>query len=71
MLSAKARDKSRHEIVIETALCGMLGKQNSTTFGEWNYISWRGDASPFKPVDYVDMFGYRYILGYKTISKYL
>ena len=31
-------------------------------------------ASPFKPIDYMDkmdIFGYRYIPGYPTISRYL
>ena len=54
LTNARDGDKSRHEMAIEAALCGMLGKQNSTPFGKWDYISHQVAASPFKPVDYMD-----------------
>lgn len=64
----------RHEMAIEAALCELLIKENDTPFGKWDYISHQVVASPFKPIDYmdkIDIFGYRYIPGYSTISKYL
>lgn len=63
----------KHEMAIEAALCELLIKDNNT-FGKWDYVSHQVVASPFKAVDYMDkmdIFGYRYIKGYKTRSKYL
>lgn len=76
LLSARTKnsEKIRHEMAIEAALCDLLGKENDTLFGKWDYISHQVAASPFKPIDYMDkmdVFGYRYIQGYITISKYL
>lgn len=74
LLNAKDGTKIKHEMAIEAALCSILGKDNNTVFGKWDYVSHQVAASPFKPVDYMDkmdIFGYRYIKGYKTISKYL
>ena len=51
-----------------------MEKENDTPFGKWDYISHQVAASPFKPIEYMDkmdIFGYRYIEGFKTISKYL
>lgn len=64
----------KHEMAIEAALCNILGKENDTPFGKWDYVSHQVIASPFKAIDYMDkmdIFGYRYIMGYKVISKYL
>lgn len=63
----------KHEMAIEAALCELLIKNNDT-FGVWDYVSHQVVASPFKAVDYMDkmdIFGYKYINGYKTRSKYL
>lgn len=74
---AKAQTDSgriKHEMAIEASLCEILGKDGNTPFGKWDYVSHQVAASPFKPIDYMDkmdIFGYRYITGYKTISKYL
>lgn len=65
---------SRHEMAIEAALCNLLSHGGVQPFGKWDYISHQVAASPFKPVDYMDrmdIFGYRYISGFHTISKYL
>lgn len=67
-------DFVKHEMALEAALCDVLGRANTTPIGRWDYVSHQVVASPFKPVDYMDkmdIFGYRYITGYKTISKYL
>ena len=67
-------NKFQHEMAIEAALCDILSKKNNTIFGEWDYISHQVVASPFKAIDYMDkmdMFGYRYIKGYDTVSKYM
>ncbi len=74
LANAEAGNKIKHEMAIEAALCDILQKENDTPFGKWDYISHQVAASPFKPIDYMDkmdIFGYRYIDGYKTISKYL
>lgn len=64
----------KHEMAMEAALCDILVRENDTPFGAWDYVSHQVVASPFKAIDYMDkmdIFGYRYIAGYKTISKYL
>ena len=66
--------KIKHEMAIEAALCELLSKKSDTLFGHWDYISHQVIASPFKAIDYMDkmdIFGYRYIKGYDTISKYM
>lgn len=64
-----------HEMAIEAALCDLLSHKDTPIFGKkWDYISHQVVASPFKPIDYMDkmdIFGYRYIEGYNTISKYI
>jgi hypothetical protein len=75
LMKAAEKSKIKHEMAIEAALCDALGRpDNGTPFGTWDYISHQVAASPFKPIDYMDkmdVFGYRYIKGYSTISKYL
>ncbi|WP_045518742.1 endonuclease NucS domain-containing protein [Clostridium sporogenes] len=64
----------KHEMAIEAALVDMLSNNKDTIFGEWDYISHQVIASPFKPIDYMDkmdLFGFKYISGFNTISKYL
>jgi hypothetical protein len=67
----------KHEKAIEASLLWQLinyEKFATNTFGKWDYISHQVIASPFKPVAYVDkmdIFGYRYIPTYDTVSKYL
>lgn len=64
----------KHEMAIEAALCEALIKDNNTPFGKWDYVSHQVVASPFKAVDYMDrmdIFGYKFISGYSTISRYL
>ncbi len=74
LLSAKHDTKVRHEMAIEAALCELLSKNDDSIFGRWDYISHQVVASPFKAIDYMDkmdIFGYRYIEGFRTISKYI
>ncbi len=74
LMSASDKNKIRHEMAIEAALCDMLSRDKDSIFGKWDYISHQVIASPFKAIDYMDkmdIFGYRYIQGFKTISKYL
>lgn len=75
LLNAANNDNTiKHEMAIEAALCDLLSKENESPIGKWDYISHQVVASPFKPIDYMDkmdVFGYRYIPGYSTISKYL
>lgn len=65
----------RHEMAVEAAIIDYISRQtDNNIFGTWDYISHQVIASPFKPIDYMDkmdVFGYRYISGYQTISKYL
>jgi hypothetical protein len=63
-----------HEMALEASIIELLSNDCSTIFGKWDYISQQVAASPFKPIDYMDkmdIFGYRLIPGYQTISKYL
>ena len=74
LLNARKGNRIKHEMAIEAALCDILSKENDSLFGKWDYISHQVAASPFKPIDYMDkmdVFGYRYIEGFDTISKYL
>ena len=61
-------------MALEAAVVDTLATNKNTVLGEWDYISHQVIASPFKPIDYmdkIDVFGYRYIKGYKTKSKFL
>ena len=63
----------RHEMALEAGLCDVLHRNGSTVFGSLDYVSHQVVASPFKPVDYMDkmdIFGYQYIQGYRTRSRY-
>jgi len=74
LLSCAEDNKIKHEMAIEAALCEILIHDNDTPFGKWDYVSHQVVASPFKAVDYMDkmdVFGYRFIQGYSTKSKYL
>lgn len=64
----------KHEMAIEAALLDILSNNRDSIFGKWDYISHQVVASPFKPIDYMDkmdVFGFKYIDGFDTISKYL
>ncbi len=74
LLNAQNNNKIKHEMAIEAAICDFLSNEKDSLFGRWDYISHQVAASPFKPIDYMDkmdVFGYRYIDGFDTISKYL
>ncbi|MFD1064790.1 hypothetical protein [Oceanobacillus locisalsi] len=72
---AEENNSIKHEMAIEAAIIDYISNNDSNNiYGTWDYISHQVIASPFKPIDYMDkmdVFGYRYIKGYKTISKYL
>lgn len=69
------KSKIKHEMAIEAALIDYISRNTTNNiFGHWDYISHQVIASPFKPIDYMDkmdIFGYRYVENFKTISKYL
>lgn len=67
-------DWIKHEMAIEAGIIGTISSGEESIFGNWDYISHQVIASPFKAIDYMDkmdVFGYRYIKGFDTISKYL
>ena len=72
-------DKSfRRETTLELAILHQLSSKEEGTiniFGNWDYLSHQVVASPFKPIiwmDKMDIFGYRYINGYKpTVSRFM
>lgn len=72
---AKSGTKIKHEMAIEAAIIDSITKNHANNiFGSWDYISHQVVASPFKPIDYMDkmdIFGFKYIYGYKTKSKFL
>lgn len=64
----------KHEMAIEAGIIDCISNGITGIFGNWDYISHQVVASPFKPVDYMDkmdVFAYRYIPSFHTISKYL
>ncbi|MFJ5717516.1 hypothetical protein [Neobacillus sp. NPDC093127] len=67
-------NKIRHEMAIEAGVVDYIKNTPNGVFGKWDYLSHQVVASPFKPVDYMDkmdVFGYRFIPSFSTISKYL
>lgn len=67
-------NKIKHEMAIESALVDIISNNKSDIFGYWDYVSHQVIASPFKAIDYMDkmdLFGFKYINGFDTISKYL
>lgn len=76
--SREANGSLSSEMLLEVGLLYQLMVDNQATrrvFGTWDYLSHQVNASPFKPVDYmdrIDIFGCRYIEDYKPIvEKYL
>lgn len=66
--------KIRHEMAIEAGVIDYIKTTPNGVFGKWDYLSHQVVSSPFKPVDYMDkmdVFGYRFIPCFPTISKYL
>lgn len=64
----------KHEMALEVGILDYIANKKGNEFGHWDYLSHQVIASPFKPIDYMDkmdIFGYRYISGYSTISKFL
>lgn len=64
----------KHEMALESAVVLELSNNKNPVFGNWDYISHQVEASPFKPIDYmdkIDVFGYRFLPNTKIISKYL
>lgn len=73
-----ADGKAKTEMTLEVALLQQLAthdEQTEAVFGGWDYLSHQVHASPAKAVDYmdkIDVFGYRWIAGYKPIvERYL
>lgn len=68
------KGKITSEMAIECAIISDLCNNINSVFGKWDYISHQVIASPFKPIiwmDKMDIFGYKYIKNFDTISKYL
>lgn len=64
----------KHEMALESAVVLELSNNNYSIFGNWDYISHQVEASPFKPIDYmdkIDVFGYKFLPNTKIVSKYL
>lgn len=68
----------KHEMLLEVGMLYQLSNNDENTcnaFGTWDYLSHQVPASPMKAVDYmdkIDVFGYRWIPGYKPIiEKYM
>lgn len=64
----------KHEMALESAVVLELSNNKESVFGNWDYISHQVEASPFKPIDYmdkIDVFGYRFLPNTKIVCKYL
>lgn len=64
----------KHEMALESAIILELSNNKTSVFSNWDYISHQVEASPFKPIDYmdkIDVFGYRFLPYTKIVSKYL
>ena len=67
------------EMLVEDAIINALVRQDTDAeraFGHWDYVSHQVPASPMKPsqyMDYMDVFGYRWIQGLdeKIIDQFL
>jgi hypothetical protein len=66
------------EMALEAGLAFNLARQNPEVvrvFGTWDYVTHQVLASPFKPLkwaDRMDIFGYRYLPGFRpTVAAYL
>jgi hypothetical protein len=75
---ADPQGRLTHEMALEAGLLFQLAARDghtSETFGDWDYLTHQLLASPFKPLkwaDRIDIFGYRYMEGFRpTISRYL
>lgn len=74
LLYSSNTDKIKHEMAIEAHIVNTISRDSTSIFGNWDYISHQVIASPFKPIDYMDkmdVFGYKFIPRFDTISKYL
>lgn len=76
LASKRKRDGSlSSEMLVEVGLLSQLSGADPVTtevFGGWDYLSHQVNASPFKPVAYmdrIDVFGYRWIMGYDGIPE--
>ena len=76
LASKRKRDGSlSSEMLVEVGLLHQLSygdQRTSEVFGRWDYLSHQVNASPFKPVAYmdkIDVFGYRWIRGYGNILE--
>ncbi len=67
--------KVSSEYYIEGAIMNLLRNSTSRVIGKWDFIGRQYPASPPKPSEYeesMDLFGYRYVPGYRgAISKYI
>lgn len=71
---SKPNGQINHEMALEVGILDYLSNNKTDIFEDWDYLSHQVIASPFKPIEYMDkmdIFGYKYISGFKTISKYL
>ncbi|MGE7623193.1 hypothetical protein ACQKMD_09100 [Viridibacillus sp. NPDC096237] len=72
--NASSGDSIKHEMAIEAGIIDYIKNNPNGKFGNWDYLSHQVVASPFKPVDYMDkmdIFGYKFIPSFNTVSKYL
>lgn len=77
LLTCYEEKQIKQEMALEASIINKISngyKNTIKTIGNWDYISHQVIASPFKPIDYmdkIDIFGYKYIENFNTISDYL
>lgn len=73
-LSKSNQHRLNNEMLLEAATVDALTRGTSSTLGKWDYVTHQVAASPFKPIEYMDMmdiFAYQYLPGYTIPCKYL
>jgi hypothetical protein len=72
---SQLQDVVKHEMAIEACVVDDLVRGKHTELeGAWDFVTHQLNASPFKPIDYmdrIDVFAYKYLPNTQAISEFL